>query len=113
MSEVTRYSVAGNLYEGLRPDALFTVVMAHDYDALRVDYLNAVQGRDIAINERDAAEVERNALREALVEARRWIGDGEFSDGLHRDLWTPQYKAAVDKVDEALAASAQEKKPRV
>ena len=73
MSEVTRYSVAENLYEGLRPGALFTVVMAHDYDALRVDYLNAVQGRDIAINERDEARKDRNAAwveRDALITER-------------------------------------------
>ena len=32
-----------------------------DYDALRADFLNAVQGRDIAINERDEARKDRNA----------------------------------------------------
>jgi hypothetical protein len=44
-------------------------------------------------------------LRKALVEARRWIGDGDLSDGMHRDIWTPRYRAAVDMVDGALSAS--------
>lgn len=47
-----------------------------------------------------ADEIER--LRSTLTEARRWIGDGEFSDGLHHDYWTPEYKAAVAMVDAAL-----------
>jgi hypothetical protein len=33
-------------------------VRATDYDALRADFLNAVQGRDIATSERDAARAE-------------------------------------------------------
>lgn len=41
----------------------------------------------------------------ALEESRRWIGDGECSEGLHRDLWTPEYRAAVDQVDAALTAA--------
>lgn len=47
-----------------------------------------------------ADEIER--LRAALTEARRWMGDGEFSDGLHHDYWTPEYRAAVAMVDAAL-----------
>ena len=44
-----------------------------DYDALRADFLNAVQGRDIAINERDEARKDRNAAwveRDALITER-------------------------------------------
>lgn len=55
------------------------------------------------VAERDA-EIER--LRAALTEARRWIGDGEFSDGLHHDYWTPEYRAAVAMVDAALVPNA-------
>lgn len=39
----------------------------------------------------------------ALREARRWIGDGDMSDGIHRSIWTPAYAAAVDQVDSAIA----------
>ena len=70
MNEVTRYSdmqivdsftrfrmaIKGNTV----PDTEMWV-REIDYDALRVDYLNAVQGRDIAINERDEARKDRNA----------------------------------------------------
>lgn len=52
-----------------------------------------------------AAQDRSAELLEALEESRRWIGDGECADGLHRDLWTPQYAAAVDKVDAALSAA--------
>jgi hypothetical protein len=49
---------------------------------------------------------EHERLRSALEEARRWIGDGEFSDGLHREHWTPNYCAVVDMVDAALTPNA-------
>jgi len=45
-------------------------------------------------------EIER--LRAALTEARRWIGDGDLSDGLAAEHWTPFYRAAVEMVDAAL-----------
>lgn len=44
-------------------------------------------------------------LEATLREARKWIGDGEFSDGLHRDRWTPMYATVVDLVDAALRVS--------
>jgi hypothetical protein len=44
-------------------------------------------------------------LEAALREARRWIGDGECSDGLDRGHWTPEYAAAVDLVDAALGSA--------
>lgn len=44
-------------------------------------------------------------LREALIEARRWIGDGDLGDGLHRDIWTPRYREAIDMIDAALTAA--------
>jgi hypothetical protein len=67
MNEVTRYSdmqiadaftrfrmaIKGNTV----PDTEM-FVRATDYDALRVDYLNATQGRDIATSERDALRAE-------------------------------------------------------
>ncbi len=37
--------------------------------------------------------------RITLVEVRKWIGDGEHSEGLHREHWTPEYRAVVDAVD--------------
>jgi hypothetical protein len=52
---------------------------------------------------------ERDAARSALREARKWIGDGEFSDGLAREHWTPAYAAVVDMVDVALAPSGEAK----
>jgi hypothetical protein len=45
-------------------------------------------------------------LEQALVEARRWIGDGDLADGLHRDHWTPRYALAVALVDAALMTPA-------
>ena len=55
------------------------------------------------------ADIEIERLRAALTEARRWIGDGELSDGLHHDYWTPEYRAAVAMVDAALVPNAQGK----
>lgn len=49
---------------------------------------------------------EEDRLRDALTEARRWIGDGDLSDGLAREYWTPEYAAAVDLVDVALTPNA-------
>lgn len=34
-----------------------------------------------------------------LSEAREWLGDGKYSDGLSRELWTPAYAALIDKID--------------
>ena len=51
--------------------------------------------------EQQAAEIER--LRELLTEARRWIGDGDQSEGLDRQFWTPEHAAVVDMMDAALA----------
>ena len=45
---------------------------------------------------------QRDELLAALKEARRWIGDGECSDGLAREHWTPEYRAAVDRIDAAI-----------
>lgn len=49
---------------------------------------------------------------EALHEARKWIGDGEYSDGLAREHWTPEYAALVDKVDAALAPNPSDTEPK-
>lgn len=46
---------------------------------------------------------QRDELLAALKEARRWIGDGECSDGLAREHWTQEYRAAVDRIDAAIA----------
>lgn len=43
------------------------------------------------------------AAGSALREARKWIGDGNHSDGLARDHWTQEYKDVVDLVDRTLA----------
>ena len=53
-----------------------------------------------------ADEIER--LRAALVEARQWLGDGCNADGLHRDLWTPAYRAVIDKIDSVLDSNHNE-----
>ena len=42
-------------------------------------------------------------LLAALIEARRWIGDGECSDGMAREYWTPEYAKAVDGIDATIA----------
>lgn len=47
----------------------------------------------------EAAERDAKELRDTLREARRWIGDGDMGDGLHRSIWTPAYAAIVDRVD--------------
>lgn len=48
---------------------------------------------------------QRDELLEALKEARRWIGDGDMSDGMAREIWTPKYAAAVDMVDAAISSA--------
>jgi hypothetical protein len=99
-------------------------VSAIDYDALRADFLNAVLGRDIAINERDA-------LYEKLVEEREMHRRAQHPEPFHIGAvytqrggirymlpivhqWN-EYPDIALEVGwcEALAASAQEKKPRV
>jgi hypothetical protein len=113
-------------------------VRATDYDALRVDYLNATQGRDIATSERDAASAEcarltaeRAALYEKLVEEREMHRRAQHPEPFHIGAvytqrggirymlpivhqWN-EYPDIALEVGwcEALAASAQEKKPRV
>jgi hypothetical protein len=51
----------------------------------------------------DDAQPAAQPLLEALREARRWIGDGDLSDGMHSDTWTPRYAAAIAMIDAALA----------
>lgn len=50
----------------------------------------------------ESVERENEKLRNALIEARRWIGDGECSDGLPREYWTKEFSDAVDLVDSVL-----------
>ncbi len=45
------------------------------------------------------------ALLAALIEARKWIGDGEDADPIDRSCWTPAYTALVDMVDAAIASA--------
>lgn len=59
-----------------------------------------VRGDDL-----DCLRAERDALGKALLQARRWIGDGDLADGLHRDIWTARYKAVVALVDFTLSSS--------
>ena len=83
MSEVKRYSDQQIAYASTRfrmePSTWMVIegdtvpdtemfVRAADYDALRVDYLNATQGRDIATSERDAALAECARLRAFLTD---------------------------------------------
>jgi hypothetical protein len=46
--------------------------------------------------------VELKRTRDVLIEVRKWIGDGEYSDGLHRDHWTPAYREVIDVVDKVI-----------
>ncbi|WP_039012596.1 hypothetical protein [Pseudomonas brassicacearum] len=50
---------------------------------------------------RPSEKIERAV--EILAEARQWLGDGKYSDGLHRDLWTPEYAALIDRIDATLS----------
>ena len=76
MSEVKRYSNIQIADAFIRfctaikavPDTEMWV-RESDYDTLRVDYLNAVQGRDIAINERDALRAELVRISKGTVRA--------------------------------------------
>ena len=132
MSEVTRYSymqivdsftkfrmaIKGNTVPytemWVRVQDTKMWVPAIDYDALRADFLNAVLGRDIAINERDAAEVERNALREVLEKAADTFADfSKYFFMLGKMSLADACEISQAACREALAASAQEKKPRV
>ena len=116
MNEVTRYSdmqivdsftkfrmaIKGNTV----PDTEMWV-REIDYDALRADFLNAVLGRDIAINERDA-------LREALEKAADTYADfSKYFFMLGKMPLADACEISQAACREALAASAQEKKPRV
>ena len=76
MSDVTRYSdmqIADALTRFRMATKGNTVpdtemwVRAIDYDALRADFLNAVLGRDIAINERDALRAELVRISKGTV----------------------------------------------
>lgn len=58
--------------------------------------------------ERDELASRVRELTKALTEARRWIGDGECSDGLPREYWTGDHTAAVELVDAALNASKEQ-----
>lgn len=60
------------------------------------------------VSERDELASRVTKLTKALTEARRWIGDGECSDGLPREYWTGDHTAAVELVDAALNASKEQ-----
>lgn len=49
-----------------------------------------------------AERMKREKLERALIEARRWIGDGDCSDGLSREYWTHAFADVVALVDAAL-----------
>ena len=66
-----------------------------------------VIGNPISEQHQPVTPATETVLRAALVEARRWIGDGDLSDGLHRDHWTPQYRAAVDMIDAVLGDASE------
>ena len=59
------------------------------------------------VSERDELASRVTKLAKALTEARRWIGDGECSDGLPREYWTGDHTAVVELVDAALASKEQ------
>lgn len=46
---------------------------------------------------------QRDELLAALKEARKWFGDGQYSDELCREFWTTAYAMAVDAADIAIA----------
>lgn len=52
-----------------------------------------------------AMTAERDALRAALVECRRWLWNGDLSDGLDIGHWTDKYKRAHDMVEAALGSA--------
>lgn len=70
------------------------------------DGLDALVGMTMVPNiEAEQLRARIRALEAALQEARKWIGDGEFSDGLDRGHWTPEYAAVVDLIDRTLPQS--------
>lgn len=79
-----------------------TVVAAQDHEDNNANahlIAAAPAMRDKIVRQRD--EIER--LRAALVEARRWIGDGDCSaDAGMKSYWTDKYSGAIKMVDEAL-----------
>jgi hypothetical protein len=50
-------------------------------------------------------KAQRDELLAALKESRRWIGDGDLSDGMSRETWTPKYTVAVALIDKAIATA--------
>jgi len=77
-------------------------------DKLRTDVLwHRRRGNETIAQDCERAANEIGKLRAALVEARRWIGDGDLSDGLSKEYWTAEYAAAVSMVDAALAGKRQ------
>lgn len=78
---------------------------ATDAEKFRIGNQHAF-GHDVRVSYRSESDQALAAVAEligALREARRWIGDGDMSDGMHRSIWTPAYAAVVDQVDVALA----------
>ena len=74
-------------------------VRAIDYDALHADFLNAVQGRDIAISERDALAAQVARLAAELAEAKEM-------DRIHFGLWLKADAKITRMIEESQASVA-------
>lgn len=57
-------------------------------------------------------EIERNTLRSALVELRRWVGDGDCSDDAGCvGYQTTAYRDVIAQADAAILANAEVRHP--
>jgi len=57
--------------------------------------------------ELDTLAEQRDELLAALKDARKWIGDGDKSEGLDRRFWTTEYGDLVDKIDAVISKATQ------
>ena len=96
--------------------ALSTLVSERDELVSRVRELESEVLDQCRLNgmgaERELALMNQvTELTRACTEARRWIGDGECSDGLPREYWTGDHSAAIELVDAALSAANHKEHP--
>lgn len=97
-----------NLANARRLVACWNACEGLSTEALEIDG-NLANGWRLASYAMRDAIAQRDELLAALRDARRWIGDGDLSDGLSREHWTPEYIKAVDSIDAAIAkATGQE-----
>lgn len=96
-------TLQGVAYMRTDPEGAFVTKDDYDTIAASVEYHKDMAAKWQAEAQADLARIV--ALESALTEARRWLGDGDMSDGMEREIWTPAYASVVDLVDAALRDS--------